>query len=388
MTFKKSFRFENAWLLEDKLENVVNEEWNVEVFSKLKKCANNLEQWEMLTLTHVLACDSFSLNNPNYRCCLQPLAAEDVLPTTMIAECGKRTWFGDKREEQAPIESNEFLPRLRRQKSVTSSSQYINKKELRVCVGTWNVGGKLPPDDLDIDDWLGINELADIYVLSLQEIVPLNPGNIFCVEDTRPRQKWENIIRDALNRVRSKAPKMKSFSDPPSPSKFKPSNDAPDIEEETLLESDGDIGEEVHPLDEEHNVYDGGANKPTTYEEALNTNFQASDVVDIANTKEPIGNDLKRQIYDGKRLGVASFRNIISPQFSAFACDALAVLKNSMSDPNNVLQSWNCTLVTPCTWFHVNCNSENSVTRVDLGNANLSGHLVPQLGQLLILECL
>jgi len=36
---------------------------------------------------------------------------------------------------------------------------------LRVCVGTWNVGGKLPPDDLDIDDWLGINELADIYVL-------------------------------------------------------------------------------------------------------------------------------------------------------------------------------------------------------------------------------
>ena len=75
-----------------------------------------------------------------------------------------------------------------------------------------------------------------------------------------------------------------------------------DIEEETLLESDGDIGEEVHPLHEEHNVYDGGANKPTTYEEALNTNFQASDVVDIANTKEPIGNDLKRQIYDGKRL--------------------------------------------------------------------------------------
>ncbi|RZB57399.1 Type IV inositol polyphosphate 5-phosphatase 3 isoform D [Glycine soja] len=249
-----------------------------------------------------------------------------VLSQFEYAECGKRTWFGDKREEQAPIESNEFLPRLRRQKSVTSRSQYINKKELRVCVGTWNVGGKLPPDDLDIDDWLGINELADIYVLSLQEIVPLNPGNIFCVEDTRPRQKWENIIRDALNRVRSKAPKMKSFSDPPSPSKFKPSNDAPDIEEETLLESDGDIGEEVHPLDEEHNVYDGG--------------------------------------------------------------DALAVLKNSMSDPNNVLQSWNCTLVTPCTWFHVNCNSENSVTRVDLGNANLSGHLVPQLGQLLILECL
>ena len=35
----------------------------------------------------------------------------------------------------------------------------------RVCVGTWNVGGRLPPDDLDIDDWLGVNEPADIYVL-------------------------------------------------------------------------------------------------------------------------------------------------------------------------------------------------------------------------------
>ncbi|KAH0900894.1 hypothetical protein HID58_040397 [Brassica napus] len=62
--------------------------------------------------------------------------------------------------------------------------------------------------------------------------------------------------------------------------------------------------------------------------------------------------------------------------------DALSALKNSLSDPNKVLQSWDATLVTPCTWFHVTCNSDNSVTRVDLGNANLSGQLVTQLGQL------
>ncbi|KAF8097069.1 hypothetical protein N665_0296s0050 [Sinapis alba] len=62
--------------------------------------------------------------------------------------------------------------------------------------------------------------------------------------------------------------------------------------------------------------------------------------------------------------------------------DALSALKNSLADPNKVLQSWDATLVTPCTWFHVTCNSENSVTRVDLGNANLSGQLVAQLGQL------
>ncbi|XP_028753157.1 BRASSINOSTEROID INSENSITIVE 1-associated receptor kinase 1 isoform X2 [Neltuma alba] len=62
--------------------------------------------------------------------------------------------------------------------------------------------------------------------------------------------------------------------------------------------------------------------------------------------------------------------------------DALNALRTSMADPNNVLQSWDPTLVNPCTWFHVTCNSDNSVTRVDLGNANLSGQLVPQLGQL------
>ncbi|CAI9101442.1 OLC1v1038772C1 [Oldenlandia corymbosa var. corymbosa] len=62
--------------------------------------------------------------------------------------------------------------------------------------------------------------------------------------------------------------------------------------------------------------------------------------------------------------------------------DALNAFKASVMDPNNVLQSWDPTLVNPCTWFHVTCNIENSVTRVDLGNAGLSGTLVPQLGLL------
>ncbi|KAK9989151.1 hypothetical protein SO802_029390 [Lithocarpus litseifolius] len=68
--------------------------------------------------------------------------------------------------------------------------------------------------------------------------------------------------------------------------------------------------------------------------------------------------------------------------------DALNALKTNLADPNNVLQSWDPTLVNPCTWFHVTCDSENSVTRVDLGNANLSGQLVPQLGQLSNLQYL
>jgi len=62
--------------------------------------------------------------------------------------------------------------------------------------------------------------------------------------------------------------------------------------------------------------------------------------------------------------------------------DALYALRRSLSDPANVLQSWDPNLVNPCTWFHITCNQDNHVTRVDLGNSNLSGHLVPELGKL------
>ncbi|XP_029128561.1 BRASSINOSTEROID INSENSITIVE 1-associated receptor kinase 1 isoform X2 [Cajanus cajan] len=64
------------------------------------------------------------------------------------------------------------------------------------------------------------------------------------------------------------------------------------------------------------------------------------------------------------------------------AGDALMALKNNMNDPEDVLHSWDASIVNPCTWVHVTCNHENSVTRVDLGNLKLTGQLVPQLGEL------
>ncbi|XP_012086025.1 type IV inositol polyphosphate 5-phosphatase 3 isoform X2 [Jatropha curcas] len=175
--------------------------------------------------------------------------------TQEFSHLGGESRFKSNRGEDIQGDStNDALPRLRRRKSETFRTQYINNKELRICVGTWNVGGKLPPDDLDIDDWIDTDNPADIYVFGLQEIVPLNAGNIFGAEDNRPVPRWENIIRDTLNRIRPTKTKIKCYSDPPSPSKFKPSDDVPDIEEEILLESDSDIGEEIHPFDEESNV--------------------------------------------------------------------------------------------------------------------------------------
>lgn len=68
--------------------------------------------------------------------------------------------------------------------------------------------------------------------------------------------------------------------------------------------------------------------------------------------------------------------------------DALYNLRVNLTDPYNVLQSWDPTDINPCPWFHVTCNNDNSVVRVDLGDAGLSGSLVPQLGVLINLQYL
>ncbi|GMN18751.1 hypothetical protein TIFTF001_049849, partial [Ficus carica] len=68
----------------------------------------------------------------------------------------------------------------------------------------------------------------------------------------------------------------------------------------------------------------------------------------------------------------------IASAFASVECnsegDALNAWKNKLIDPNNVLQSWDPTLQNPCTW--------------DLGNAGLSGPLVPELGNLTNLQYL
>ncbi|KAG6480082.1 LRR receptor kinase BAK1-like [Zingiber officinale] len=83
-------------------------------------------------------------------------------------------------------------------------------------------------------------------------------------------------------------------------------------------------------------------------------------------------------------LASASIRRVLANAEG----DALNSLKSNLDDPNNVLQSWDPSLVNPCTWFHVTCSPDNHVIRVDLGNAQLSGALVPQLAQLTNLQYL
>jgi hypothetical protein len=35
----------------------------------------------------------------------------------------------------------------------------------RVTVATWNVAGKRPSDDLEIEDWLSTDNPSDIYII-------------------------------------------------------------------------------------------------------------------------------------------------------------------------------------------------------------------------------
>ncbi|EXB54658.1 hypothetical protein L484_022519 [Morus notabilis] len=79
--------------------------------------------------------------------------------------------------------------------------------------------------------------------------------------------------------------------------------------------------------------------------------------------------------------------------------DALYTLRRSLSDPNNVLQSWDPTLMfyffefgplsarfdlieLSCTLWRLDSIRPFTVGIRDLGNSNLSGYLVPELGKL------
>ncbi|OMO77202.1 Inositol polyphosphate-related phosphatase [Corchorus capsularis] len=121
------------------------------------------------------------------------------------------------RSQISDAPSRGYQVRHRRGKSETLRAQYINTKDVRVTIGTWNVAGKLPCEDLDIDDWLCTKESADIYIIGFQEVVPLNAGNVLGAEDSRPIPKWEAIIRRTLNKSLEPESKHKSYSAPPSP---------------------------------------------------------------------------------------------------------------------------------------------------------------------------
>lgn len=74
-------------------------------------------------------------------------------------------------------------------------------KNIRLFVGTWNVGGKAPIQDLNMREWLfnSSSQHADVYVIGFQEVVHLDAGNVLGAEDVGPAAMWLALIRQALN---------------------------------------------------------------------------------------------------------------------------------------------------------------------------------------------
>ncbi|CAL0331195.1 unnamed protein product [Lupinus luteus] len=129
--------------------------------------------------------------------------------------CKTKPIFPRQTSSGAPCKG--YKVRHRRGKSETLRAQYINTKEVRITIGTWNVAGKFPCKDLEIEEWLSTEEPADIYIIGFQEVVPLNAGNVFGAEDNTPIPKWEAIIRRTLNKSSEPENKLKSYSAPTSP---------------------------------------------------------------------------------------------------------------------------------------------------------------------------
>ncbi|XP_027334962.1 type I inositol polyphosphate 5-phosphatase 2-like isoform X2 [Abrus precatorius] len=186
--------------------------------------------------------------------------SEDEVDTETESEddaCSLKDSRMGVREDNNPLRTQSIFPsqtsdasckgykmRHRRGKSETLRVQYINTKEVRsggnlvmnhiiilmilmiciikwlfcrVTIGTWNVAGRLPPKDLEIEGWLCTEEPADIYIIGFQEVVPLNAGNVLGAEDNTPIRKWEAIIRRTLNKSSEPESKHKSYSAPSSP---------------------------------------------------------------------------------------------------------------------------------------------------------------------------
>ncbi|XP_058079165.1 type I inositol polyphosphate 5-phosphatase 10-like isoform X2 [Magnolia sinica] len=104
------------------------------------------------------------------------------------------------RKSLSESESTSRLGSLNFSNFQSQMSDISDRRDFRIFVATWNVGGKPPDNELNLDDFLRVDDQSDIYVLGFQEIVPLNAGNVLVIEDNEPAAKWLSLINQALNK--------------------------------------------------------------------------------------------------------------------------------------------------------------------------------------------
>ncbi|KAF3533384.1 hypothetical protein DY000_02037275 [Brassica cretica] len=98
----------------------------------------------------------------------------------------------------------------RRGKSETLRAQYINTKDIKVTVATWNVAGKRPSDDLEIDEWLTTDSPSDIYIIGFS----LDARNLKRSRSFETlKLSWNDIKEENDNNSSSSSEAQKTLSD-------------------------------------------------------------------------------------------------------------------------------------------------------------------------------
>ncbi|XP_010424968.1 PREDICTED: type IV inositol polyphosphate 5-phosphatase 9 isoform X2 [Camelina sativa] len=86
-------------------------------------------------------------------------------------------------------------------KSILLEQHKTTHLNYKVFASTWNVGGIVPDDGLDMDDLLETHKTpCDIYVLGFQEVVPLRASNVLGPDNNKVSAKWNSLIRETLNK--------------------------------------------------------------------------------------------------------------------------------------------------------------------------------------------
>lgn len=88
------------------------------------------------------------------------------------------------------------------------------------------------------------------------------------MEDDQPASEWENLIRDALNRVRPRKLKIVSQSDPPSPSKLNQSEEVTYSVQDMFVESSHDACNAIHSVDKKPSSNES-TDRPMVAEDSL-----------------------------------------------------------------------------------------------------------------------
>ncbi|XP_047313376.1 type IV inositol polyphosphate 5-phosphatase 7-like isoform X2 [Impatiens glandulifera] len=112
---------------------------------------------------------------------------------------GDSEWRNNSLKREASRLKKKKSSRSRNGRVDLDHPQIINVQNYSVFVATWNLGGRSPSSNMNLDDFIHSAPPADIYVLGFQEIVPLNAGNILGAEDNGPAKKWLSLLRRSLN---------------------------------------------------------------------------------------------------------------------------------------------------------------------------------------------